>query len=574
MLAKGEPSYNGFLSAKNRATGPQNSPGLTMSSMLYGRSLYTLQSVVEQAFQLHAERSGIATRDGALTYGEIGLQAQRLAHYLNAEYSRSANAVRLVGIYGIHGADPIVATYGGVLAGGGYVPLNPHFPAERTAYMLRDSGVNVVYVCDRPAEDLVESLLPLLPEGTCAIVPDGVLERAPDFPGLRFVPKSILLDQPADSKFSAIPENACAYILYTSGSTGTPKGVKVSHANVAHFVREMVSTYGFSDADRFSQTTDLTFDFSVLGVFCAVASGGCVCPIEKIEKLSPVAYVNSRRLTVWYSVPSMAVNMQKLRMLAPGCMPTLRTSIFCGEPLTTACACQWQEAACNSVVENTYGPTEATVLCSRFRWDQKAEAREYTNGIVPIGFPLAGTGFAVVDAENHFVEDAPGELCIAGPQLCLGYTDPQNDAKAFFDAEDPRFRVRQRWYRTGDLAVQNRKGGWFEFLGRVDSQVKLLGNRVELGEVESVIRAAYGHDAVVVVPYPVEDGSAKGLVAFLGRFAGGANEAMLRDACERKLPSYMCPNRYIVLPVIPVNANGKYDRRALYQECERDARSG
>jgi amino acid adenylation domain-containing protein len=538
----------------------------------FGRSSHTLQGLLERSFRAHGPRPAIYTRDGVVSYDELSLQARRLARYLDAEYEAAAGSPRLLGVYGIYGEEPIAALCGAVVAGGGYVPLNPSFPAERTGYMVRDSGVRVVYVCDRAADDL-ERLLPYVPEGVCVIVPDVLLSQASSYPAVRFVGKSVLRGQPVEVDFPEIPENACAYILYTSGSTGVPKGVMVSHANVVHHVRELASLYGFNEEDRFSQTFDLTFDLSVIGVYGAFISGGCVCPMEKMEKLNPAAYVNRRGITVWSSVPSVVVNMRKLRMLEPACMPTLRVSVFCGEPLTAACASQWQAAACHSLVENTYGPTEATVLCSRFRWDAEAESREYANGIVPIGYPLPGTGLAVVDNDNRFLNGEPGELCIAGPQVCLGYTDPKHNDKAFFYAEDPRYRVRQRWYKTGDLVVRSPNGDWLEFLGRIDSQVKVLGNRIELGEVESVLREAYGCDAVIVVPYPVEDGSAKGLVAFLEQFADGAAEAAMRQACGRRLPSYMHPARYFFLPALPVNANGKYDRKALYRACEQLATS-
>jgi amino acid adenylation domain-containing protein len=550
-----------------------------MTEPIDQQSANTLQAMLVRGLTSHGQNPAIVTRDATLSYAEVSDQAWRLARCAHRTYEATGGP-RLLGVFGIHGADAYAAVYAGLIAGGGYVPLNPSFPAERLAHMVRDSGVPIVYVCRRAAAEF-EKFRPHVPADVQVITADDVpgeshgdgchwhLASAAGGVGCQgaiyaadwqSAPRH-WQDAGGTREFPTADETTCAYILYTSGSTGKPKGVMVSHGNVTHYVREMVALYGFTRDDRFSQTFDLTFDLSVIGTFCAPAVGGAIHPMEKLDRLSPVRYVGGQSITVWSSVPSLAVNMQKLGLLRPEAMPSLRWSIFCGEPLTVACARQWRRAAPSSRVENVYGPTEATVSCTRYAWDDEAERRPHRNGIVPIGLPLPGTRLAILGGDGRHTPLGPGELCIAGQQLCLGYTDPAQTAAAFFERDG-------RWYRTGDLVAFNPEAGAYEFLGRLDWQIKVQGNRVELGEVESVLRAAFGCDAAVVVPHPVEAGSARGLVAFLERRADGPDEAAIRRVCRERLPEYMCPTRYVFVKALPLNSNGKYDRAALRKECE------
>jgi non-ribosomal peptide synthetase component F len=222
---------------------------------------------------------------------------------------------------------------GALLRGHGYVPLNPGFPTDRTRNMLVRSLCRSLIVDAHGARQLSEvfegvepGLLLLMPEH------DDVSDLAQRFPEHTFIGASALGVRTGYEP-SAVDPNDLAYLLFTSGSTGQPKGVMVAHRNVTHFVDAMVERYRVTETDRFSQTFDLTFDLSAFDMFVAWECGACLCAPTQSQKMLPGKYINDAGLTVWFSVPSTAVLMGRLRMLKAGKYPRLRLSLFCGEAL-------------------------------------------------------------------------------------------------------------------------------------------------------------------------------------------------------------------------------------------------
>jgi acyl-coenzyme A synthetase/AMP-(fatty) acid ligase len=277
-----------------------------------------------------------------------------------------------------------------------------------------------------------------------------------------------------------------------------------------------------------------------------------------MDLLAPVRFVTRHELTLWFSVPSAAALAVKKGMLAPGSMPSLRYSLFCGEPLPEATARAWAGAADRSVVENLYGPTELTIACLVYRWQDGGV--EGDNGIVAIGRPLPGLGALVVDEALAPVDDgAVGELLVCGPQTTPGYwLDEARTRERFVDVAVSETRSK-RFYRTGDR-VRRTAGGDYVYVGRTDNQVKVLGFRVELGEIESVLLRQPGVVEAIAAGWPVEDGRATGIVAFV---SGSANLDALPKAAAAVLPDYMVPRRILRVDEMPLNANGKIDRKAL-----------
>jgi acyl-coenzyme A synthetase/AMP-(fatty) acid ligase len=278
----------------------------------------------------------------------------------------------------------------------------------------------------------------------------------------------------------------------------------------------------------------------------------------------PARYVAEAELTIWFSVPSTAVVLNRLRKLRPGAFPGLRLALFCGEALPAELAAAFAEAAPGAVVENLYGPTELTIACTLYRFDPERSPAECEQGLVPIGAPYPGMEVLVVDPSLR--EVAPGEtgeLLMSGPQRTLGYwQDPERTAAAFVVPPGHR----ETFYRTGDRVRRPHGDGPLVYLGRTDHQVKIQGYRVELGEIESVLREVAGVDVAVALGWPETASGADGVVAFVAA-GGGDAEAVRREAGAR-LPAYMAPREVRVVERFPLNANGKVDRKALRASLE------
>jgi amino acid adenylation domain-containing protein len=489
-----------------------------------------------------------------LSYGELASRARAIAGALLAHTSEQPPLTAVLA----HRSVTAFAGVLGVLARGhGYVPLNPGFPPARNRAMLKRSGCQAVIV-DSGARAHVSGLLEGQDRELLLVLPEE--EDVEQYAYLWAPHRVVGAGQPeAADLLEPMPvrSDGPAYLLFTSGSTGAPKGVAVSHANVRAFLDAVAERYDFSADDRFSQTFNLTFDLSVFDMFAAWDCGACVsCPGDK-SLLNPADFIKRSEITVWFSVPSIALFMGRLRVLKPDSFPTLRWSLFCGEALPVALARDWSEAAPSSIVENLYGPTEATIACTSYRWDARRSPDEFELGLVPIGHPLGAMSTLVVGDDLREAQPGEvGELLLNGPQVVEGYWNDEEATSRAFVSIDGR-----RYYRTGDRVRRPTAGGPLRYLGRFDDQIKVLGHRVELGEVEAAIRDETSVDAVVAVGWPPSPSGASGIAAFVADER--VDPAALTAALARRLPGYMVPREVRLLPELPVNANGKWDRKAL-----------
>ena len=251
-----------------------------------------------------------------------------------------------------------------------------------------------------------------------------------------------------------------------------------------------------------------------------------------------------------------------MNLLKPECFPSLRLSLFVGEPLTANAARQWSTAAPNSLVENVFGPTETTVVCMGQAFDPvRPEIITPKRGYVAIGEPYQGINVEIVNREHKFLTTGEvGELVITGPTVAPGYLDaPRLTAENFVELDHPVLGA-SIWYLTGDRGYRD-KDGIFHFLGRGDNQVQILGKRVELEEVEFHLRQAAGCEEAVVVGWPIKDGSVQGLIGFVG--GTGVDAVHLKRELQNRLPAYMVPGKINILAEMPRNRNGKIDRKTI-----------
>lgn len=485
------------------------------------------------------ERPALVIDGTVVTYDALRRRAAAIAGTLVAE---TAAEPPLTAVFASRTADSYAGVLAALFRGHGYLPLDPRFPPARNREILERSGCCAVVV-DRASADAARAALD-------GLRPPLVVVLCAAGPARGWAPHTAVpVQESAVPPDVAVGEDLPAYLLFTSGSTGRPKGVLVRQRNVRAFLDAVGERYDLDEDDRFSQLFDLTFDLSAFDLFAAWEHGACVHVPPDGARLDPSSYIRSAGLTVWFSVPSAAMFMRRFRTLKPGAFPTLRLSLFCGEALPTALADAWAAAAPNSRVENLYGPTEATIACTAHRFEADEDG-----ALVPIGTPLGATEARVVDELLRPVRAGePGELVVAGPQVVDGYFDDEAaTARAFVELP-----ALGRAYRTGDRVVAD-GDGTLRFLGRLDTQIKVLGHRVELEEVEAAIAREAGAEAIAV-GWPRTETGAGGLVALV---AGHVDASALRAGLAARLPEYMIPREIRVVDELPKNANGKRDRRA------------
>ncbi|MDR6392024.1 amino acid adenylation domain-containing protein [Paraburkholderia phenoliruptrix] len=512
------------------------------------------------------ERRALWVDEQLYCYGDLAARAGRIAAGLNCVMPR--DGARRCLLF----AHRSVAAYAGLLgimrAGLAYVPLNPTVPAARIAATIEQSKAPVLLV-DRRCSARLEEVLLLLdecpavffigdedaPHSTCDARQARCADHWPRLPDMSNAARPAASRTPHDH----------AYVLFTSGSTGAPKGVPISHANASAYVAGQLQLLGREPDARHAQFCELSFDPSVHDMFVCWANGACLYVPATVEPIYNAGFIREHAITHWSSVPSVAAFMQQLRKLQPDEFPGLRVTCFGGEALPRFVVEAWQRAAPNGRIFNVYGPTETTIACAAFEVTPQflAESSEAT---MPLGQAVPGMELLIVDAAlSPVARGESGELLIGGPQVAAGYLradEPNN--RRFVERSYAGYRS-SRWYRSGD-AAREVAGHGVVFQGRLDTQIKIRGNRVEIEEVEQVIRACSRAAFCAVIPWPVDEtGRADGLIAFLT--GTPVDAAHVVSGCRQRLPAYAVPQRVIALDAMPLNANGKIDRRALAAHC-------
>ncbi|TAE01254.1 MAG: peptide synthase, partial [Bacteroidetes bacterium] len=351
-----------------------------------------------------------------------------------------------------------------------------------------------------------------------------------------------------------------AYVLFTSGSTGIPKGVPISYNNINSFMNAFYALgYKIDENDRFLQVFDLSFDLSVMSYLAPLQIGACAYTVAsgKTKYLATYALLEEQELTFALMVPSV------LNYLKPYFddirLEKLRYSLFCGEALYEDMVSQWANCVPNALIQNVYGPTEATIFCLTYDWKADHSPEKAFNGIVSIGKPMKNMSAVVVNEKSELLaQGEKGELCLLGGQLTAGYwNNPEKNAQAFFITQING--VETVCYRTGDIAFVD-KDGDFTFCGRVDHQVKVQGGyRVELSEIEHYARQFTNLNVAAVAKENAMGISQ--IYLFLEKYEGKMEE--LSNFMIEKLPSYMQPSKILNLDIFPLNVNGKIDRKVL-----------
>jgi D-alanine--poly(phosphoribitol) ligase subunit 1 len=456
-----------------------------------------------------------------LTYGELGVRSDAVAAWLDAELGndRSPIAVR-----GHKEPEMLVAFLGAVKSGRPYVPIDLSIPEARSERIV--AGADAAKV----------------------LTPADIAR---------------ISSEPAGSAPRRRVESGDAfYILFTSGSTGEPKGVIITLANLTHFVDWMLGEHAFQLAGEvFLNQAPFSFDLSVMDLYLSLVSGGALFSVTKEEIANLRALYESLRasgVSSWVSTPSFAAMCLIEKTFNQAMMPALRRFLFCGETLPNEVAAALIDRFPEAEVWNTYGPTEATVATTSLRIDREVLAH-YSP--LPVGRAMPGTEVFIRGEDGARMPDGErGEIIIAGPNVSPGYLRREDLTSRAFQAHGTT-----RAYRTGDWGRE--RDGFIFFEGRMDNQVKVNGFRIELGDLESNLRALAGiADAAVL---PVEKGGRiDSLAAFIvetERSEGSDFEraARIKTRLAERLPAYMVPRKILFADAFPMTPNGKVDRRKL-----------
>ncbi|MEU4639497.1 non-ribosomal peptide synthase/polyketide synthase [Micromonospora sp. NPDC023814] len=504
----------------------------------------TLPALFEAQVSRSPEHPALVSEGETLTYAQFNERANRLAHLLVA---RGVGPERTVAVAVPRSIDLLVALYAVHKAGGAYVPLDTGYPAERLAFMLADAAPVCVLT--------VGSVAGELPGDTPTVVLDD--------PALH----EHLAAQPATAPVTALLPGHAAYVIYTSGSTGRPKGVVVAHEAVANRLRWGQDRYPLTAEDRVMQKTPVSFDVSVWELFWPLQAGATLV-IARPDGHRDAAYlaelIDRERVTTVHFVPVLLDVF--LREPAAARLGTLRRVLCSGEALSAEVAERFHRTV-DAELHNLYGPTEAAVEI--IACEVPAEA---TGQAVPIGRPVWNSRVYVLDAALRPVPPGvTGELYLAGAQLGRGYLRRHGLTADRFVA-DPFAGGGARMYRTGDL-VSWRADGILDYLGRADGQVKVRGQRVELGEIEAALAACPGVARAVVL-FRVDRSGGQRLVAYVVPAGPAPALAGLQERLRRRLPEYMVPTALVTLDEFPLNPSGKLDRRALPAPASGPATTG
>lgn len=494
--------------------------------------MYNIAQMLERAASLFPDRPALEDGEGVISYAVL------------RERSRNAAAALLklgldrrcpVAVFLPKSTEAVVVFYAALYCGIPYAPLDYDAPEGRLRASLKNLQPGCIVTGQKEPEALLETGCPVL--------------RIDELAGN---------DGPAvDEAAKAVTDQDPAYIMYTSGSTGTPKGVMVPHRGVLDYAAWIVETFSLDKESVTGLQSGFHFDNSVFDLYAAAACGAKVVIIPEILFRYPgklLAYLEEKKVTCIFWVPTVMISAANCGALDGVRLPELKTVVFAGEVMPNKQLNIWRRALPGRVFANLYGPTEVTVDCTCYMVDREFSDMEP----LPIGYARPNMRVLVLREDGS--EAAPGEtgeLCVLGSQLALGYwNNPEETARVFVNNPlNPAFP--ERMYRTGDLVSRDADGLlWFQ--GRRDSQIKLRGNRIELGDVETAARGVPG----VKNTAALFDAENEQIVLFIET----ANEMPLRRfnlELGKHLPKYMLPGRLICMEALPLNANRKIDRVLL-----------
>lgn len=486
----------------------------------YPKDADTFMDVFKFIVDKQPDKTAIICNDDSMSYKQLDDLSEKLALKLIELGVKPESRVVITGSKSVY---TVVGIVGILKAGGAYVPVDPKFPDMRKKFIIEDSNSNIVLTTEKTADIIFDNLTTIY-LGSC---------------------ESYDLKAPVQ-KHDISRDNA-AYVIYTSGSSGQPKGVVVEHRNVLNLVPMTLSGYGVNSDDVILQFASISFDQTVWDILGTLLVGATICLVER-EMIGDADvfedYVNDRNVTVAALTPTLLAD------LTPEKFKTLRIVESGGEAANLGVLKRWAE---HVEVFNAYGPTEATVNATLWKYDK-------TSSKVLIGKPLPNTKIYIMNDMSLCGVGIVGEICIGGECVARGYLNrPELLAEKYI--ENP-YRKGERIYRTGDLGRWMPDGS-IQCLGRNDDQIKIRGYRIELGEIEKKIKAQKDIIDAAAVVFDNSDGDKYICGYFISENTSSDFESQLRNALTEVLPDYMIPRVMVRMEEFPKTINGKMNKKLL-----------
>ncbi len=491
---------------------------------------------LERSAERYPGKVAFADLESSYTYSELLENARRIGSFL-AERIEPGQAVP---VYMEKGVEAVAAFMGIVYAGGFYVMLDVQQPVQRLRQILTTLDAAFIITREKEAEaskNLEYAENCLIYEEMCeAKIKDEVISRI----------KAQILDiNPL-------------YAVFTSGSTGVPKGVLVSHRSVIDFIDHFTEIFGITHADVIGNQAPFDFDVSVKDIYSTMKAGATMQIIPRKFFLSPVKlldFLSDREVTtIIWAVSALCVitTLNAFRYKVPA---KLSKIMFSGELMPMNHLREWRRNLPQAMYVNLYGPSEITCNCTYYVINREYDDEE----ILPIGIPFPNEKVFLLGEQDELIREPgkKGEICVSGTALSLGYYNNKEQTDAVFVQNPLNHNYREIIYRTGDLGMYNEKGE-LVFISRKDFQIKHMGHRIELCEVEIAMERIEGIVRVCCIYEEKEDK----IIAF---YKGEADDKTIFAQLSHVLPSFMIPNRFIGVEEMPLNKNGKIDRNALME---------
>ena len=493
----------------------------------------------EKTASKYKDKIAIIDNNNKLTFSGLKKCAKKLCHLINIKMNLINQPI---GIFLPKGANNIIAFLGTLYSGNFYVPLDIESPQKRLEAIITNLEPKIIITTKKYLETLFLQGF----DRSRLLLVDEIFNKK-----ITYNNKFIL------QNLENIIDTDPVYTIYTSGSTGIPKGVTISHRGVIDYIDWAINCFNINCDTIIGNQAPFYFDNSTLDIYLCFATGATLIIIPKCLFIFPVRlleYIKEKDINFIFWVPSVLINIANMNLLDKVIVNCLKKILFAGEVMPMKHLNYWRKRLKNSLFANLYGPTEITVDCTYYIVDKDFHDDES----LPIGIPCRNSDVFILNKNDKKADqNEKGELCVRGSSLALGYWNNFKKTNEVFVQNPLNTNYQDIIYRTGDIVYKN-KEGLIIFVGRKDSQIKHQGYRIELGEIENAVLSISEIENACVI-YNEKD---KNIILFY-ESRKELNAVVIRKKLISLLPKYMFPTKYINLKKLPLNANGKVDRKSL-----------